>query len=1252
MLKFKLSLLFNNLKFRVAMVIFIITAIALGIIFMPENKASKINTSLTTNDVISEACKLIGKQYWVNPNNQDGFENGWGHGVTNAYVWGGKNSTKKYGEDFQLAEINKFTAVDCTGLIYYTLTKLGCTTTGFEFQNPVPVDPTHWYNYTNPTITYNGQTADVQVLKKGVAVEDLPYYMCENGKEIPAGSIVVAAGSTLGKGYHDHAWIYIGNLGTTNEKEVAKILINKVGVDANLLINGDINGEFTIKTYVNGLGNTVPVIQKTDANSTHWRIESTADKTGYGVYINNGNPTESLTVVDPNTGKVKAIGPVYAFQIANEPKVVTGNYSIELVKVKEDGKTVITSSEALFEINGSEKSTTKGVLNIVSAQPITNVDETISYTIVETQAPDGYTRIPNQLKINVAFKLDEAQNKYIINGAKTTGEGFNENATFKISEDKSKITVYVLNESKDFDLSLRKYISKINGKEVEPSRVPVINEKSIEMLQKTGTASYYHNKNSIAVKVGDEIEYTLRVYNEGKTLGYAKQITDYLPEGLSFVKLAEDNSKEYTTTSKAGSKEIVINYSGNTQIKSLRDFINSKINVTSDYYQEVKVICKVEDTKNEYITSRAEITNYGYEEVKANGEKAWKEAIELGNSDIDSIQNTIKTELNLNTWYVNAKENTYKDEKGNVITDKNYYPGAQDDDDFETVNILSGKYKVIIKKVDKDDETKTLQGAYFTVKGSNIANSKKIGPTGENGLATVVENVRIVSGNETHTYTITETQAPTDYNLYEGEIDVTVKTVFDGTDFVIDSKNVKVNGKDVKYTVNKENTELTIIVPNAKKEFDLSLRKFITEVNEKELEESRIPQVDISNLVTGESTTATYVHPKEPVLVHTTDIVTYTIRVYNEGEIDGYASKIMDDIPEGLTFVPATYDEEEKPTNTNAEYAWTLYREVKEGETPAPENTITYNEKTYVITDKVEEAEVIVTDYLSKENGTDNLIKAFDGKQLSYKDVKVSFKVTEPTTSDRILTNYAQITEHTDYNGNPTITDRDSTPNKWVDNEDDQDTEKVKVKYFDLSLLKWVSKAIVVENGTYKVTNTGHTGYENPEPIVKVDLKNTNLKDVVVKFEYTIKITNEGEIAGYAKEISDYIPEGLKFVAEDNSQWKEVDGKIVTRQLENTLLQPGESASVTVLLTWINSENNLGLKVNVAEISEDYNDYDTPDIDSTPNNKVPNEDDIDDAPVMLQVKTGSASSEYFGAMIGAVAIIVTGIVLIRKKVLA
>ena len=327
-------------------------------------------------------------------------------------------------------------------------------------------------------------------------------------------------------------------------------------------------------------------------------------------------------------------------------------------------------------------------------------------------------------------------------------------------------------------------------------------------------------------------------------------------------------------------------------------------------------------------------------------------------------------------------------------------------------------------------------------------------------------------------------------------------------------------------------------------EFDLSLRKFITAVNNSEIT-NRIPQVDVTPLIDGSGTTAIYNHPKDPVLVSNGNIVTYTIRVYNEGEVAGYASRIKDDIPEGLEFLP--------DNETNQEYRWVMLDE--EGN----------------VTENIEEAVALETDYLSKEQEQEdgaNLIAPFDGENLDYRDVKIAFRVIEPNTSDRILINKAQISEDTDEYGND-VKDRDSTPDEWNEGEDDQDIEKVKVQYFDLSLRKWVTQAIVNKNGEETIIDTGHKAEDDPEDIVAVDLKDSEIATTTVKFRYSIRVTNEGNIAGYAKEVKDYIPEGLIFVAEDNPLWTQLeDGTIVTTQTENTLLEPGESTEVEVILTW------------------------------------------------------------------------------------
>ena len=100
------------------------------------------------------------------------------------------------------------------------------------------------------------------------------------------------------------------------------------------------------------------------------------------------------------------------------------------------------------------------------------------------------------------------------------------------------------------------------------------------------------------------------------------------------------------------------------------------------------------------------------------------------------------------------------------------------------------------------------------------------------------------------------------------------------------------------------------------------------------------------------------------------------------------------------------------------------------------------------------------------------------------------------------------------------------------------------------------------------------------------------------------------------------------------------------------MLQPGESATVEVILTWINDKDNMGEKTNTAEISEDYNDYGSPDIDSTPGNEEEGEDDIDIAKVILSIKTGREN--IIPILIGTtivLAVLSGGIFLIKKYVI-
>ena len=117
------------------------------------------------------------------------------------------------------------------------------------------------------------------------------------------------------------------------------------------------------------------------------------------------------------------------------------------------------------------------------------------------------------------------------------------------------------------------------------------------------------------------------------------------------------------------------------------------------------------------------------------------------------------------------------------------------------------------------------------------------------------------------------------------------------------------------------------------KPFDLALRKFITKIEDREVD-SRIPQVRYDR----ENDKITYERGKDPLTIVNGNIVEYTIRIFNEGAKNGYASQVLDDIPDGLEFLPEN--------ETNTEYRWTMYRKAKQGET----GTIVQDGEQYVET--------------------------------------------------------------------------------------------------------------------------------------------------------------------------------------------------------------------------------------------------------------------------------------------------------------
>ncbi len=1019
----------------------------------------------------------------------------------------------------------------------------------------------------------------------------------------------------------------------------------------------------------------------------------------YQYLVSTARSTETIEYYRTHNGQVQE--PITMDQSVNPTVELDGsNYIVGPYKINKNNDLPYEFEAKFTDQNGTDL---KGKYTLLNANKEEVSDGT---TIKDLVGSSFYISIPTS-------EIDDiSQVKFSYSGVyRTSSKGYWTNSQ---NPDAVQPLVAVVKEEtpisgekdvniakREFDLSLRKFISEVNGKAInrEPS-VDVSNLNKTVDGTKITTAIYNHSKKPVAVNPGDIVTYTIRVYNEGEIDGYVGEITDYLPPELEFINDTANNPEETDFNAGYG---WMIDPSNNRIIKTNhlaysteaadkdrneKNLIKAFNGTTLDY-KEVKVKCKVKNTTEamKKITNLTQITN---ETDSKGGAVTDRDSVPNGNFTLPSDE-----ELP-----------SYKDSESN----NEYVPGQEDDDDFEKV--ILQEFDLALRKYITGKNGTALIGREPSVDVTNLANGtsttaiynhpKK--PVDMNRGDIVEYTIRVYNeasidgyanqivdklpaeleflpDNETnikYEWQVSEDgrTVTTDYLSKEKETSERQNLIkaFDGT--TLDHKEVKIVcrikddaefGKKLtnlaEITESKDGEGNDVIdrdsetnnvkvpedseLPNYKDDeinneyvpgqeddddfekvrvvyFDLALRKFITAVDDQEIT-NRIPQLSI-----GEDGNIHYEHTKDPVEVENGNVVTYTIRVYNEGLIDGYATEVKDDIPDGLKFLP--------DNAINKEYRW----------------------------QESEDGISIVTDYLSKEQEAedgDNLIKAYnpelgitDGNP-DYRDLKIAFEVTEPNTSDRILVNTAEIKDDSDSSGDP-IDDIDSTPdnnNEWNE-EDDLDKEFVKVKYFDLALKKWVSKAIIIDaDGTQTVQETGHTGDEDPEPPAKVDLGRRDINKVTVKFEFQIKVTNEGEIAGYAKEITDYIPEGLKFIQEDNPDWytrEPLNGRerVATKLLENTLLQPGESATVSILLTWINSQDNMGLKTNIAEISQDYNDSNTPDIDSTPDNFKEDEDDIDDAPVMLTVALGDAKL-YIGIAALVTITLGGGVFLIKKYVI-
>ena len=313
------------------------------------------------------------------------------------YTYGNKGYWYAYNQDqytpLSVQTINNL-GIDCSGLVYYTLTQLGYKTSGFSWNNPVPVDTDHWLTVNdNCTISYGGKTSKVDVEKKNIKTTDRPYWECSNGSTITPGSVVVAQ-NPYGE---DHAWIYMGEF---NSRSDVVSYLKSIGVSESLINS---------KTVGDGKG----------AGGRHWRIESNGSE---GVVIN--NKTDGKTATAMNMSAFRITKTDVTFEIDKY------NTNGDLV-----GKSSVDNSTAVYGIY-SDKSCKNKVAEIkIGSNGKGSVKlPNKTYYAKEIKAPTGYALDKTVYKIKAGVnkvKEDFQTGKIKIN--KSAEDGIISGRKFKIT---------------------------------------------------------------------------------------------------------------------------------------------------------------------------------------------------------------------------------------------------------------------------------------------------------------------------------------------------------------------------------------------------------------------------------------------------------------------------------------------------------------------------------------------------------------------------------------------------------------------------------------------------------------------------------------------------------------------------------------------------------------------------------------------------------------------------------------------------
>lgn len=437
-------------------------------------------------------------------------------------------------------------------------------------------------------------------------------------------------------------------------------------------------------------------------------------------------------------------------------------------------------------------------------------------------------------------------------------------------------------------------------------------------------------------------------------------------------------------------------------------------------------------------------------------------------------------------------------------------------------------------------------------------------------------------------YIIKQIDVPNEYKkIIDNDISFTLDQTWDKASkkFIV---NIEYDTNLSGLKIDVENKKIKVKIQYKDAKYDVSIKQFVSEVD-------GIKKVN-NEIKTSLDKNGKIIYTKNENMekVENNQELIFTIRIYNESENAATIKDIFNEIPQGLEYIN---------NELNNQNGWKLYKINSSGDLEETTN--------------ISEAEYIKTSIL---NNTE--LKGFNKQTMlspEYKELKIALKVKENKLNNgRIATNKVK------------LQDDSCDANK----ENNTDECSVYVKKFDLNIEKNIINVTVENNEGEKIINK-----KSNEEILKIDIPKKEIENIKLKIKYEIKVTNIGEINGYATEITDYLPEGFEAISTQTTQWVVNGNEAKTNSLNKNLLQPGESKSIFIECTYKVNKENIGSKINSVKITEYENDSDSKDI---------TEDNEDKEEIIITIKTGFTAI-CFTTIIVALLISITVIIILKRK---